>query len=49
MNTLGIPQAHLARKEIEIYTVHAWYGGVEVTLFFFRERLYFDGLPQREK
>jgi hypothetical protein len=33
VNTLGIPQAQPARKEIETYTVHAWYGGVEVTLF----------------
>jgi hypothetical protein len=34
VNTLRIPQAHPTHKEGETYTVHAWYGGVEVTLFF---------------
>jgi phenylalanyl-tRNA synthetase alpha subunit len=34
VNTLGIPQAHPARKERGTYIIHAWYGGVEVTLLF---------------
>ena len=33
MNTLGIPQAHPARKEKGTYIIHALYGGVDVTLF----------------
>jgi hypothetical protein len=49
VNTLGILQAHPARKEGGTYTVHAWYGGVEVALFFFRERQYFAVLPKREQ
>jgi hypothetical protein len=32
VNTLGISQAHPARKEREAYMVLAWYGGVEVTV-----------------
>jgi phenylalanyl-tRNA synthetase alpha subunit len=34
VNTLGIPQAHPARKEKGTYIIHALYGGVEVTLLF---------------
>jgi hypothetical protein len=40
MNTLGIPQAHPARKEIGTYTVHAWYVRVEVTLLFQRKAIF---------
>jgi hypothetical protein len=39
VNTLGILQAHPARKERGTYTVHAWYGGVEVTLLFQRKSI----------
>jgi hypothetical protein len=34
VNTLGILQAHPARKEKWTYIIHALYGGVEVTLLF---------------
>jgi phenylalanyl-tRNA synthetase alpha subunit len=34
VNTLGIPQAHPARKEKGTYIIHVLYGGVEVTLLF---------------
>jgi phenylalanyl-tRNA synthetase alpha subunit len=34
VNTLGIPQAHPARKERGTYMLHALYGGAEVTLLF---------------
>jgi hypothetical protein len=34
VNTLGILQAHLARKEKGTYIIHALYGGVEVTLLY---------------
>jgi phenylalanyl-tRNA synthetase alpha subunit len=34
VNTLGIPQAHPARKEKGTYIIHALCGGVEVTLLF---------------
>jgi hypothetical protein len=46
VNTLGIPQAHPAHKERVAYIVHAWYGGVEVTHFFFRERWYLRFYPK---
>jgi hypothetical protein len=39
VNTLGILQAHPTRKERGTYTVHAWYGGVEVTLLFQRKAI----------
>jgi hypothetical protein len=34
VNTLGILQAHPARREKGTYIIHALYGGVEVTLLF---------------
>ena len=50
MNTLGIPQAHPAPvKEKGAYIIHALYGGVEVTLLFLRERLYFLGFSRRNR
>jgi hypothetical protein len=39
VNTLGILQAHPARKEGGTYIIHALYGGVEVTLLFQRKAI----------
>jgi hypothetical protein len=49
VNTLRIPQAHPTRKEGETYTVHARYGGVEVTLYFFQRKAIFDVFTQKRE
>jgi hypothetical protein len=48
VNTLVILQAHPARKERVTYTVHAWYGGVEVTHLFQRKAILWWFTLERE-
>jgi hypothetical protein len=48
VNTLGIPQAHPARKERGTYIIHALYGGVEVTLLFPRKAILWWFSPKKE-
>jgi hypothetical protein len=48
VNTLGTPQAHPARKERGTYIIHAWYGGVEVTLLFHKKAILWWFSPKKE-